>query len=496
MLFTSPAFAAFFLVVFCLYYLPPLKRHQVAVLVAASFFFYAWSAPWLLALLITSIAINASTSFAVAHGSERTRILFASAGVAANIGILCLFKYGALLTGLALKAAAAGQSPEEGLVSLLLHLPLPVGISFYTFEGVSLLADVLRHRTSGEGGAPARVEYVQDRFAPHVLNTSLFVAFFPHLVAGPILKARQFYPQIAPKRFRDIPWEVVFRTLVTGLFLKMVVADNLKDYTYYIAYPYYEGFGTITCLALLFGYSMQIFADFAGYSLIAIGLAAALGYTLPANFNFPYISRSLSEFWRRWHISLSTWLRDYLYIPLGGNRRGKCRTYANLMIVMGLGGLWHGAAWSYAVWGLYHGVGLAIERMLGLSGAARNDSQASGPGALHLLLDALRALAVFSFVTFGWLLFKLPNFSEALDYIAAMARNWRVAPSMGQIVPIALFSLPAVAYHLLHFPLWRPAEDRQAPSRRALIFDWATGLMLALILVNSGTSKAFIYFQF
>ncbi len=496
MLFTTPVFAVFFLIVFCLYYLPMMRRWQVGLLVAASFFFYAWNAPWLLLLLICSIAINSATSYVVARCSARARPVWAALGVIANIGILCLFKYGALLTGLAVKMATAGHSPEEGLVSLLLNLPLPIGISFYTFEGVSLLVDVLRHRSSDEPGAARRVEYVNESFAQHALNTSLFVAFFPHLVAGPILKARQFYPQIAPKRFRDIPWEFVFRTLVTGFFLKMVVADNLKDYTYYIAYPYYEGFGTVTCLVLLFGYSIQIFADFAGYSLIAIGLAAALGYTLPPNFNFPYISRSLSEFWRRWHISLSTWLRDYLYIPLGGNRLGKRRTYLNLMIVMGLGGLWHGAAWSYAVWGLYHGAGLALERLLGLAGSSSQDNRPSGSGLLNLIRDLARALVVFTFVTFGWLLFKLPEFGQAMDYLATMAHNWRVAPSINQVVPVVLFSLPVVVYHALHFPLWRPDEAAQISRGRRLAFDGAVGIMLAMIVLNSGTSKAFIYFQF
>jgi alginate O-acetyltransferase complex protein AlgI len=152
----------------------------------------------------------------------------------------------------------------------------------------------------------------------------------------------------------------------------MVIADNLKDYTFWISFPYYQGFGTLTNLTLLFGYSIQIFADFAGYSLIAIGFAAALGYKIPDNFDFPYISRSLSEFWRRWHISLSTWLRDYLYFPLGGNRKGKIRTYVNLMTVMTLGGLWHGAAWSYAVWGIYHGFGLAVERFFGFDKSKKN----------------------------------------------------------------------------------------------------------------------------
>lgn len=178
----------------------------------------------------------------------------------------------------------------------------------------------------------------------HAGRTILFISFFPHLIAGPILKANDFYPQISHKKFNQINWERSFKTLVLGYFFKMVVADNLMDFTSSIIYPEYQS--SLTLLAMLFGYSFQIFADFAGYSLIAIGLAKLFGYNLMENFNFPYISSSFKEFWKRWHISLSTFLMEYLYFPLGGNRKGKVRTYINIMTTMILGGLWHGAAWS------------------------------------------------------------------------------------------------------------------------------------------------------
>ena len=241
----------------------------------------------------------------------------------------------------------------------------------------------------------------------HFRNTALFKSFFPYLVAGPIVKAHEFYPQIEAKNLQDIAWETAFRCLVVGYFLKMVVADNLKDATFWIEYPHFLRHSSVGLLALLFGFSMQIFADFAGYSLIAIGLGHLFGYNLPTNFNFPYLSRSFSEFWKRWHISLSTWLRDYLYFPLGGNRKGKIRTYLNLFIVMFLGGLWHGASWKYAVWGSFHGLALAVERLF------RNKINLPR----HWVLDSLRVLVVFSFVTFAWLLFRLPTLKQVYDYL-------------------------------------------------------------------------------
>lgn len=495
MLFNSWTFLVFFLVTFCIYYLPFYQKIQVPILIVASLIFYAWSSPWLLILLILSILINGFTSFKVAHAEKHRRLFWALLGVAINLAILSLFKYGSLLTHLVI-GNVNSSAPEEGIIALLLHLPLPVGISFYTFEGISLVVDVLRRKEKD----PESNAFVDSNLFVHILNTSFFVAFFPHLIAGPILKANSFYPQIGTKYLKDIRWDVVFESLVVGYFLKMVVADNLKEYTFWISYPYYQGLGTITDLVLLFGYSMQIFADFAGYSLIAIGLAASLGYDLPDNFNFPYISRSISEFWRRWHISLSTWLRDYLYITLGGNRKGRIRTYVNLMIVMTLGGLWHGAAWSYAVWGIFHGVGLALERFLGFNEKPNEELAVSRPLWQQFFIDSIRVFAVFSFVTVGWLLFKLPNFEQAIDFVITMSQETNIKPQLSRVVPVLIFSLPVILYHLPHFPtfhnqiegFWGNPKNKFA----RLCKDVAIAIMLVTLLLNSGNSDEFIYFQF
>ncbi len=240
-------------------------------------------------------------------------------------------------------------------------------------------------------------------------------------------------------------------------------------------------FSPITLLALLFGFSMQIFADFAGYSLIAIGVALLFGYQLPDNFNFPYLARSLGEFWQRWHMSLSTWLREYLYYPLGGNRRGRMRTYFNLFMVMALGGLWHGAAWSFALWGLFHGGGLAVERWF----------EDRFPGRLGEVSAGLRLLGVFGFVTLGWLLFKLTDIRHVAEFTRCLAGNWRLGlgNQKALLMNVALFSAPVLAYHAS--AAWMPLGSWLRRHE-----GLACGGLLAAIALSSGLPGAFLYFQF
>lgn len=493
MLFNSFAFLVFFLITFSVYYLPACKTIQIPILLVASLIFYSWDNPMLVILLIISMLLNGFTSFRVAHAPDKQGEFFwAFTGVTTNLAILGLFKYGSLVTHLFVDNLTT-VNPEEGVVALLLHLPLPIGISFYTFQGISLVVDVFRNRDKDNS-------YVGDSLVRHLINTSFFIALFPQIIAGPIVKANTFFPQIKTKYFKYIKWDIVFRSLTVGYFLKMVVADNLKDYTYWITCPYCQGQATSTNLVLLFGYSMQIFADFAGYSIIAIGLGASLGYRFPENFNFPYISRSIAEFWRRWHISLSSWLRDYLYFPLGGNRKGNIRTYINLMIVMTLGGLWHGAAWSYAVWGMFHGFGLALERFLGVANKKAEEQVKQLPLWQQFILDSIRVIAVFWFVSLGWLLFKLPQFGEALQFMGALFNNIGKPPDLRFVAPILIFSLPVVIYHIPHFPTFEHLTNRYLdPSKNKVakrLQNIALATMLFFILLNSGSSNEFIYFQF
>jgi alginate O-acetyltransferase complex protein AlgI len=481
MLFTEPAFFGFFAIVFGLYYLPPLRGWQVPLLVAASFGFYAYGQPYLLLLLLISAVLSAATSYVVMVNSrQRAKQAWAIVGVALNLAILGFFKYGGLIE----RSFFGGLAASDSVLGLLLSLPLPIGISFYTFHGISLIVDVSR--------SPDAVVTERPRQRPtparHLRNTLLYLTFFPQLVAGPIIKARQFYPQIAAKQFSAIDWTGATKALIVGYFLKRVVADNLQNATYLLTYPAYLTQSTLNLIVLDFGYSMRIFADFGGYSLIAIGLAKLLGYELPQNFNFPYIAENFSEFWTRWHMSLSAWLREYLYYPLGGNRRGSGRTYLNLMTVMCLGGLWHGAAWSYALWGGVHGVALIAERL------ARGSRFYS---SRLLPVRIARAALVFSVVMLAWIFFRLPRFSEAAGFFLALRDNWRLPFQAGPAVVIALYSLPVILYHGRY--LWRRSgaspEMAMSPGRMRLE-PIAYGVLASAILLNAGPIDAFIYFQF
>jgi len=464
--YTDPVFFAFFAVTFALHYAMRTARLQVAVLVAASLFFYAWEAPRILGVFLCSWLVTGLTSHAALTATDRRRArAFATAGVAVNLGLLAFFKYKFLFV----HPQPGAQAATPG--QWLLLAPLPIGISFYTFHGISLLVDVFRgHAAMADAERRSRSRYLAD--------TLLYLSFFPQLIAGPIIKAKDFYPQVQAKRLADIDVAACFRLLVLGYFLKSVVADNLSDQTYWIAYPYFESKSSIELWLLLVGYSAQIFADFAGYSLIAIGLARLLGYRLPDNFNFPYVASSISDFWRRWHISLSSWLRDYLYIPLGGSHKGEVRTYANLMIVMLLGGLWHGAAWSFAVWGLWHGIGLAIERPW----LAVRFMRSAHPAAL-----APRMAGVFAFVTLGWLFFKLQDFGQAYGYLRAMFTNPAAGTSATAALLIVLYASAVALYHAAS--LLRPRLGRRT-------LDAGYGVMLFLVVTSSGSPTPFIYFQF
>src|SRR5690606_34335765 len=467
MLFNSFAFVVLLLITFALYYTPRLSRLQVPILIAASLIFYSYNQPVLVLLLLASIAINILSSYAVTYGNPKYRKLYAVLGVVLNLSVLLFFKYSPLF-------GRALFRETNSVGEFLISIPLPVGSSCFTFQGISLVVDVFKQNYFKD------TELIPSSLWDHTKRTAFFISFFPQLVAEPIVKGHEFMPQIEVKKFKDIDWERCFRLIVLGYFLKMVIADNLKEFTFWIAYPYFQGFKTMQLIGLLLGYSFQIFADFAGYSLIAIGLAKLFGYNFKDNFNFPYISTSFKEFWKRWHISLSSFLMEYLYFPLGGNRKGKVRTYINLMLTMVLGGLWHGAAWSYAVWGTFHGLALAVERFI-------TDRVKLNP---NRLINTLKGLMVFCFVTLAWLLFKLPEFSHVIEYFKAMSLNQGLL-SGSLLLYIMLYSIPVIVYHIHYL-----VRERKAYETVRQVEYLPYGLMVFLIITNSGPAGAFIYFQF
>jgi alginate O-acetyltransferase complex protein AlgI len=464
MLFNSTPFILFLVITFTLYYLPLLKKVQLPVLILASLFFYANENPILLLLLLGSALINIVASYLIVYGDKKYRKFIAISGVLANILILSFFKYSQLL-------ATTFFSSHSEILSILINIPLPIGISFFTFEGISLVVDVFNEKDN---------TYTEKSFSRHSQNTLLFISFFPHLIAGPILKANAFLPQIEFKAFRQIQWEQAFRNILIGYFLKLVVADNLKDFTYWMEYPYFQSRSSTTLITLLFGYSCQIFADFAGYSLIAIGLAKLFGYNFNPNFNFPYISTSFSEFWKRWHISLSSFLKEYLYIPMGGNKKGNLRTYFNLLFTMVLGGLWHGASWGFAVWGGAHGICLVIERLITQHYSIKNTKP----------VIFFQRILIFISISLLWLLFKISDFSAVLYYLNCIQHNWYKGIDIDMIQLVLLYSSPIFLYHLAYL------LKAKHPTAFYRYEPLALGIMLFLIIFNSGSQGSFIYFQF
>lgn len=480
MLFTSWTFFAFLPIVFFLHYLRASVTWQAGILTIGSFVFYGWEHPWLLPLLLLSTIVNAEAARNLIQPERtvrsRRRVLLAA--LAFNLGALGFFKYAALIARAVLPA-----SVWQNWAAWMGEIPLPIGISFYTFQGISLVVDAWRAPNGDLHGLTA------PRGAAEVLRFHekvwFFKAFFPQLIAGPIVKAGQFLPQIGPKRLTDVDWDRAVRWLISGFFLKMVIADNLKEYTALLSHERAATTSGGDALVLLYAFSIQIFSDFCGYSLIALGLAKLFGYELPLNFLNPYLSRSITEFWQRWHLSLSSWLREYLYIPLGGNRLGEWKTYRNLFLVMFLGGLWHGAAWTYAAWGVAHGVLLSIER------ATRLGTKAEAGRPVRGVRDIVRVFVVFNVVSLLWLLFKLPEYGDVLLILRAIVSSpMNINPQSA--VRIGFFAIPVIAWQI------RAARpDLQVPEKYRHWADVALfGTMLWLICVNSGSGGDFIYFQF
>jgi alginate O-acetyltransferase complex protein AlgI len=445
-----------------------MRNYQLYILILSGFIFYGFNHLPFLVLLISSALLNSTISYLVFTKNDLwVKKIYAILGIILNISLLSLFKYGSLIYKTFFTFNNLGE--------FLLTLPLPIGISFYTFQGISLLVDVFKDNEN----LASLHNHHNYSFVRYILHIVFFISFFPHSIAGPIVKAHTFLPQIKPKYFNNLNLIYIYKILLLGYFFKNVIADNLHNFTFWIAYPYFQVQSTITLITMLFGYSCQIFADFAGYSLIAIGIAALFGYELPPNFNYPYISQTFSEFWKRWHMSLSSWLKDYLYIPLGGNKKGIVRTCINLLIVMLLGGLWHGAAWSYLIWGGVHGIMLLLERILLKSINFTNRN-----------FKLMRIMMIFCFVSWAWLLFKLPDFNHVILYSKSIVSNLSLPNSLSIIFFTFLYSLPILLYHFLY--LYKEKFLRFKIKYESIIY----AVILFLILMNSGGSNAFIYFQF
>ena len=510
MLFNSWEFLILLLATFALYYAPWSRGHhgkawQVSLALCASVVFYGWEDPKLIVLLAISCVGNSiATGRIILHkvaGDESKVKQWTRRAVIMNLALLGFFKYLPFLASLM-------PFLPPSWVKMAASIPLPIGISFYTFHGISMIVDVARGEVTREGGALVSGGSKSGRFTKGVRDIGFYLLFFPQLVAGPIVKAKDFWPQIAAKRIEDIPWKLVIRALITGYFLKVFVADNLSEQTVGLTFgpDSLAATGPISLMSLLYCYTFQIFADFAGYSLIAIGLAAMFGYRFPTNFNFPYLSTSITEFWKRWHMSLSGWLRDYLYIPLGGNRKGPGRTYVNLFLVMFLGGLWHGAEWKFALWGSLHGLCLALERFTSGSkfwilnfkfwmkepkGSAESNSSSS---TFKIAVTALKWVFTFHIVTALWLTFLMPDMASIAAFFQGVFSG-RTGFSGPPIFSLFFYGSTVVIYHAWG---WLREHREQLSNRLAnsAVEPVLHGAMIFLILTNPGAPRGFIYFQF
>ncbi len=470
-LFTTLAYAKFFALAFVVTWLcARVRQLRLLFLLGASYFFYAQSGARFLALIWACSSADFLLSHAIGRAlGERRRRAWLVLTVIMNLGVLGYFKY----------AKFGLETAQASLAWLGIHLPvpalsiaLPVGISFFTFESMSYVIDVYRREIEPH---PSYLEYLT------------FVAFFPHLVAGPIVRPRDLLPQLArPPVWHEAEASQALLLIATGLFKKLAIADylglNLVDRVFDAPTQY----SALECYVAIIGYAVQIYTDFSGYTDIAIGSAALLGVRFPANFAAPYQAHDLVDFWRRWHISLSTWLRDYLYLPLGGNRHGRLRTYANLIATMVLGGLWHGPKWTFVVWGALHGVALAGNRAFR---ERFGDALAKTP-----LLRIVSTLATFHFVLFTWVFFRADSFRAARAVFGELGTLTTYHPNLDpRVLGVLGFGLA------LHFLPQRLEAGLRARFSALPGIAQGIALFAVLLLVRrmaSAEAVPFVYFQF
>jgi alginate O-acetyltransferase complex protein AlgI len=471
MIFNSLTFLVFFAIVLALHNAPFSWRQKKINLLVASYIFYAaWNPPFVALLWLSTVVDWQAVQWMSRAKTQATRRAWMIVSVVVNLGMLGYFKYGEFLMQNFVSAAASVgviyQAPEW-------HIVLPVGISFYTFATLSYTLDVYLKRSEPAG---------------HFLDYALFVTFFPHLVAGPIMRPTELVPQFEEPR-RATSNQIFFglALLTLGLFQKVVLADGFLAPVAEAVYDSNQPPGLLDSWAGTLAFAGQIFCDFAGYSTSAIGIALCLGFAMPDNFRFPYGAVGFSDFWRRWHITLSSWLRDYLYIPLGGNRHGPARTYAALMGTMLLGGLWHGASWTFVVWGGLHGLYLSVERWL------RARFAGFTPNALTLFG---LGLLTFALINVTWVFFRAKDFTTAGTILTGMAGMTAKAEPLVPAVPLAFAMATVGVLFATHWAMRNTTLEAVIQRTPALAIGAVWTLMGFAVFVEQGTGNAFIYFAF
>jgi alginate O-acetyltransferase complex protein AlgI len=464
--FPTIEFAAFFAIVFVLSWaLMPHPRAWRPFILAASYVFYGWvDWRWVLLLVASSVVNTVAAQVIARSPSQVTRKRALTVAIVFDLGLLAVFKYLGFFV-----SELDGGLDSIGLGSSipLLQIVLPIGISFFTFQAISYVVDVYRGETP----------------AASLIDVAILQAFFPHIVAGPIVRANELLPQLrTPRDPRTVLAGPAIFLIVGGLIKKTVIADELARRIVDPVYSDPSSHSPGELLLAFYGFAAQIYCDFSGYTDMAIGLALLLGYHLPQNFNRPYLALSLQDFWRRWHMTLSRWLRDYLYIPLGGNRGGRLRTYRNVMITMLLGGLWHGASWTFLLWGGIHGTALSVERF----------ARERYPG---FRLPAWAAwLVTFNVVCVAWVFFRSPDLATAFDVLGGLGLS---GPSPLVTLPLVLLVVAAVAIQAVPRGRFREAEAWLV-ARPVAFQGVAVGALIvaADAAVGQQGVAPFIYYQF
>lgn len=471
MLFNSLGFVVFFIIVLGLYYAPLLNwRRKKWMLLIASYTFYGlWNPPLIFLLWISTLIDWTAGVQLMKESRQRYRKLWLLLSLIVNLGFLAFFKCGNFLLSNFKALLASVQldynAPEMDII-------LPMGISFYTFQTMSYTIDVYNRKTER---------------AKTFLDFALYVTFFPQLVAGPIVRAQHLITQFYKERKADIEkilWGAFLLTV--GLFQKVVMADTLLSAHVDKMYGHDGAVHIVDAWSGTLAFAGQIFFDFAGYSTCAIGIACMLGFYLPDNFKFPYAAIGFSDFWRRWHITLSTWLRDYLYIPLGGNKFGLTRMYAALMITMLLGGLWHGAAWTFVVWGALHGTYLIVERPF------RAFMKQNQTGVNGLLL----ALFTFFLVNITWVFFRAQDFNTARNILQSMFGLHPEGSKVLHTLEIYKIFVISAGLFIAHYFMRNTNMKEVSAKMSPLVLGLIWGLLAFFIMISQGSGEQFIYFQF
>lgn len=471
MLFNSLGFIVFLAVVLTLYYTTLLNwTHKKMMLLLASYVFYGlWNPPLILLLWISTMVDWTAGNKLAKEERPKVRKMWLLLSMVVNLGFLAFFKYGDfLLENFVGIANGIGWDFQARPMDII----LPMGISFYTFQTMSYTIDIYKRKIE-----PAKT----------FLDFALYVTFFPQLVAGPIVRAKdlitQFY-EVKKASMQQFTWGLFLLTI--GLFQKVVLADTLLSTTADTVFGAKEVLNFWDAWSGTLAFSGQIFFDFAGYSTCAIGIAMMLGIVLPDNFMYPYASIGFSDFWKRWHISLSTWLRDYLYIPLGGNRLGITRMYVALMLTMLLGGLWHGAAWTFVIWGALHGMYLVAERLL----------KKAIPIKITPWNGILLALLTFTLVNFTWVFFRAREFMTAKNMITSMllmnGDGTKVLATFDIVKVFTIITLLFMCHWIMRNSTLKEVSQKTKPWLLGVV--WA--IMFFLICIAQGSGEQFIYFQF